>query len=391
MKSIRENYSPLYFLSALGSGGLGVSFFMYLQFMIPHPKTPMVTFNEVSQVVMAGDYKSVLAVMSLIGIAFFGFNHFRLLFKNLSWYFAFKKTPAHEALKNSNAGIGLMAIPLTLAMSLNVFLVMGALAIPNLWKFVEYLFPVTLLGFFLVGLYASSIFSNHMIKVVVNGDSSFVNTNNLSQLLSIFTFSMIAVGFAAPGAMSHFTIVNAIGIFFAIFYLSMALIIALIKLVLGFRAILEHGIAKEAAPTLWLVIPFLTLGGITLIRMFFGLDHHFGSELKMSSLFVLTSIIVSLQVLTGVFGWAVMKRIGYFKDFVSGDKKSVGSFSLICPGVAFFVFGMFFVHFGLVKNEIVDKFSILYFASIIPFFAVQVLTVVTFFKLGNKLLKAEKN
>jgi len=36
-----SEYHPLYFLAALGAGGLTVSFFLYFLFLVPHPATPM--------------------------------------------------------------------------------------------------------------------------------------------------------------------------------------------------------------------------------------------------------------------------------------------------------------------------------------------------------------
>lgn len=33
------DYRPLYFLASLGAGGMAVSFFMYLMFLVPHPHT----------------------------------------------------------------------------------------------------------------------------------------------------------------------------------------------------------------------------------------------------------------------------------------------------------------------------------------------------------------
>ena len=42
---LREKFSPMCFLSALGAGGLSVSFFMYLMFLVPHPNTPMATYD----------------------------------------------------------------------------------------------------------------------------------------------------------------------------------------------------------------------------------------------------------------------------------------------------------------------------------------------------------
>lgn len=387
MENQKKAYSPLYFLAALGSGGLSVSFFMYLQFMIPHKGNPIVTQSHVTKLIQKGNFESVLAALALLFLVFFAFRHVELIIRNVKWYRAFRKSEDFKAFDASPKGMSQMAIPLTLAMTLNIILIVSVLAIPNMWDYIEYLFPVSIAGFLAVGLYASIIFGKQMLRIIINGNTSFVNANNLSHLISIFTFTMISVGFAASGAMSHYTIVNSVGIFFAIFFLSMALVIAGVKLILGFKAMLENGIAKEAAPTFWLVIPILTLIGITLFRLLMGLDHNYDNKVESSSLFIMTAVIVSLQILNGVFGWAIMKKIGYFSDFIKGEKKSVGSLSLICPGVAFFVFGMFFVHAGLVRTGIVEPFSILYFVALVPFVAVQAITVNTFFRLSGKLLR----
>jgi hypothetical protein len=79
-----------------------------------------------------------------------------------------------------------------------------------------------------------------------------------------------------------------------------------------------------------------------------------------------------------------MKDIGYFDEFVYGDKKSEVSFALICPGVALMVFGMFFINLGLVTNGIVAKYSIAYFVLMIPYIYVQYKTIMVFFKLKAK-------
>ena len=47
--------------------------------------------------------------------------------------------------------------------------------------------------------------------------------NNLTQMISIFALSMVAVGFAAPGAMSSNIAVNAVGIFEQYFSLHLQL------------------------------------------------------------------------------------------------------------------------------------------------------------------------
>lgn len=381
---LKEKYSPMYFLAALGAGGLAVSFFMYLMFLIPHPKTPMTTYDQVMPVLLNGDWLSFVTAFSLVFIIAFAYFHFKLLIWNIKEYKAFKETEAFTSLKNSNAEITLMTIPLTFAMTINVCFVLGAVFVPGLWSIVEYLFPGALIGFMVTGYYAIKIFMDYFSRLITTGDFDFTKNNNLSQMISIFAFSMVAVGFAAPGAMSHNITINAIGIFGAIFFAAISILLITIKLILGFKNMFEHGIGSEASPSLWIMIPILTLLGITFIRVSFGLDHHFAQALENASLFTLTSLVFALQLIFGMLGFSVMKKIGYFEEFVHGEKKSAVSFALICPGVAFFVFGMFFINLGLAMNGVVAKYSIAYFILMLPFMFVQYKTIIYFFKLKNK-------
>ena len=386
MNNFKHNYNPLYFLASLGAGGLAISFFMYLQYMIPHKKMPLVTFEHIFKVIEQGGLNSILTSIVVFFILGFSIIHLFLLFKNIGWYRNYKKTEDYKNLKKTISGMSLMAVPLTLAMTINVLFVLGAAFVPNLWDSVEYLFPFALLAFLAVGLYALSIFSKQMLRIILEGDLNYINTSNLSQLLAVFAFTMISVGFAGSGAMSHNIVINAFGLFFAIFFLSLAVVLLISKLILGFRGILKNGIDKETSPTIWMVIPILTLIGITLIRILMGLDHHLEANISYSTFFVLTSIIVSLQILNLLFGYKIMIKNNYFKDFVKGVKKSVGSLGLICPGVALFVFGIFFIHLGLVKNHIIDKYTMAYYISFIPFIFIQITTVYYFFKLVKKNL-----
>jgi len=381
---LKEKYTPIYFLSSLGAGGLSVSFFMYLMFLVPHKGTPMATFDFVYPVLLEGTWLSLVSAFSIVFIIGFAFFHFKLLIWNIKQYKEFKKTKAFDTLLNSNAEVSLMTIPLTLAMTINVCFILGALFVPGLWDIVEYLFPFALLAFIVVGYYALKIFITYFSRLLTTGEFDFEKNNNLSQMISIFAFSMIAVGFAAPGAMSHYVQINAIGIFGAIFFSSIAILLLMIKLILGFKGMFKYGISAETAPTLWIIIPILTLLGITFVRVSFGFDHHFDAPLSPSSLFTMTSFVVSLQIIFGLLGYAVMKKVKYFENYVDGSEKSPVSFALICPGVAFMVFGMFFINMGLVLNGVIDQYSIAYFLFMIPFMYVQYKTIVVFFKLKNK-------
>ena len=65
---LKKDYSPLYFLSSLGAGGLGVSFFMYLTFLIPHKGAPMATFDFVYPALVKGDWISFISAIALVFI-----------------------------------------------------------------------------------------------------------------------------------------------------------------------------------------------------------------------------------------------------------------------------------------------------------------------------------
>ena len=381
---LREKFSPMCFLSALGAGGLGVSFFMYLMFLVPHPNSPMATYDFIMPALLKGDWLSFVASFSLVFIIAFTFLHFKLLFWNTKQFLLYKKSKAYKELLSSNSQITLMILPLTYAMTINVCFILGAVFVPGLWGVVEYLFPFALLGFVVVGFFALKIFFEYFSRLLIKGDFDFSKNNNLSQMISIFSLSMIAVGFAAPGAMSHNLVVNSIGIFGALFFASLSLLLIFIKFTIGFKSMFEQGLNLEAAPSIWIVIPILTLLGITFIRISFGLEHNYDTPLNKSSLFVFTSIIVSLQIIFGILGYILMKKMGYFEKYIESTNKSSISFALICPGVAFFVFGMFFVNFGLAYNGIISKYSIAYFVLMLPFIYIQIKTIIYFFKLYKK-------
>jgi hypothetical protein len=387
VKNLNENYNPLYFLSSLGAGGLMVSFFMYFQFMIPHKDIPMVTFEHIWKAFDSGSpLIKVGIILTYIAIIFFTFKHYQLLFWNLKELKKFKTTDSYTNYIKSATGIGQMARPLTFAMTVNVFVILAVIFIPGIWNHSETLFPISITAFLIIGLDASKIFMQHLGRIVLHGDSEFVNGNNLSQILASFTFAMVAVGFSAPGAMSHHPQINAIAFFFAIFFTSLSILIGFLKFILGIRAIFEKGIEWTAGPTLWLSIPILTLVGITVTRLLFGLDHHADFPLPKSWLFVLGSFILTLQIVNGMFGYYVMKEQNYFSRFVKGKEKTVGSLSLICPGVALVIYGFFMLHFGMVQTNLLSKFSVAYFLFLTPLVLIQIITILTYFKLGKKLL-----
>ncbi len=55
------NYHPQYFLASLGSGGIAVTFFMYLNFLTKH-SGPIATFDSLIHYFSAGNISYMLMI-----------------------------------------------------------------------------------------------------------------------------------------------------------------------------------------------------------------------------------------------------------------------------------------------------------------------------------------
>ncbi|AOM83541.1 TsoY family (seleno)protein [Salisediminibacterium beveridgei] len=381
-----KTYNPIYFLAALGNGGLAVSFFMYFMFMVPHPDTPMATFNHIFPYLMNGSLLVQAGIVTaVIGMIYFTIRHFQKLFWNLSEWKTFKQSDAYEKMRGTNAEASFMAVPLTLSMTVNVLFVLGAVFVPNLWNVIQLLLPFSLAAFAAIGVYALTLFIPMMTRFFTDNGFKMEANNNFSQLLPVFAFTMIAVGLAAPAAMSTVTFVSATGMILSILFLTVAAGLLVIQGTLALASIFKNGIAKEGSATVWILIPILTLVGITFVRLASGVSHNLlATDPSPVMMFIVLGAILSVQTFVGLFGYSVLRRNGYFAEFTNGEGKSPGSYGLICPGVAYFVLGMFFVQWGLVDTGIVTKFSLTYFLILTPLVLIQLKTIQVLGKLNLK-------
>lgn len=387
-RNLQETYSPLYFLAALGAGGAAISFFMYLMFMVPHKNYPMPTFAHWMDALQSpGIAYKIMIPLALLAIILLAGLHVSLLIWNIREYQTFKRTPAFQKLQNSNNGVQLMALPLTFAMSVNVGFILGALFVPGLWSVVEYLFPLAIIAFLVIGYYAMRIFSQFMTNVLVNGHFDCEKNNSLAQMLSVFALSMVGVGLSAPAAMSHVKLTATIGFIGSVFFITAAIIFGTIKLILGFRSMMNNGVQPETTPTLWILIPVLTVIGIALFRLVMALAHNFDSPTSDGGIFTLLTTLLAIEALFGLIGYAIMKRVGYFERYVKGSETSPGSFALVCPGIAAIVMANFFINHGLVRIGVLDKFSLGYFALYLPIIWLQIITLRVMWRLITKMIQ----
>lgn len=378
-----RNWSPLYFLAALGAGGLSVTFFMYLMFWVPHTGRPVPVFEDLmSHFASSGAAGKLIVTAGMTGIAAMTVLHVALMVFNLRQLSAFKTSTAYKNLMGTNAETQLLAAPLAAAMTINAGFIAGLVFVPGLWSIVEYLFPLALVAFVLVGIWSFKLLGAFLVRVFSEGGFNHKANNSFAQILASFTLSMVAVGMAAPAAMSKTPWVVAASLSLSSFMMMTTVIVAAVALVLAVRSILEHGIAEEAAPTLMVIVPLLTVIGIALLRIDHGLHTTFDVHATSGATFLMLTRILAVQILFLMLGMAVLKRINYSAKFMTPEgKRSAGSYALVCPGVALSVMLHFWVNKGLVANGVIEKFSTLYWIANTPALIAQFAMIILVLKL----------
>lgn len=393
IRDLGAKYSPLYFLAALSSGGMATFFFMYFMFLTPHPETAMPTVESISAAYNSGNAWMRGAITTgYIGQVLFLLLHVALLLWNLREFRSFRASAAFDGFKNSNASVTLMAIPLTLAMTMNGMFVAGATLVPGRWGAIEMLLPLALAGFLAIGVGALLIYGRFLVRMM-HGAFSFEANTGLTQVLAAFSFAMIGVGLAAGAAVSTSTATVTVGLVTSIFFMVISMFVFAIMVPLGMKTMLRKGLAPVNSATLWLPVPTFTLWGITVVRDAHGLQTLSGAEQTGGSqaLMVILAVGISAQVAVLLFGHAMMRHNGFYNDYVMTKKhQSPVAFTLVCPGVALGVLSFFGLHVGLVQNGVVEKFSPVYFALLAVIFVIQAATVgLIATLLRNQILRGE--
>jgi hypothetical protein len=355
-------YSPLYFLASLGAGGLAVTFFMYLMFWVPHPGQPVPVFEDIMAAWSAGGLgmKAAIAI-AVTGIAGFTVLNVKALIWNLTQLSRFKKTEDYTKLINSNAETQLAAMPLALAMTVNAGFIVGLVFVPGLWSVIEYLFPLALIAFVLLGAMTLRIIGRFLGRIMSEPEQFNTKANNsFAQALPAFALAMVAVGLSAPAAMSQTPAIVGTSLVLSGALGMIALLYTIVSVVSGMQSILQNGVAKEAAPTLMIIVPILTILGIMFLRQSHGLHTTFDVHTEAGSTLMTLSRILAVQFAFGLLGLIVMRRQGYVDTFLRGTTNSAGSYALVCPGVALSVMLHFWINKGLVGAGVIASFGTVY-------------------------------
>lgn len=399
IRHLGARYSPLYFLASLGFGGMSVLFFMNLMHLTAHPDTPMPTVESIA----ASWAGANVATTAMILIAYAGFYtffaiHLYLLAWNIREYRRWRQTEAYNETINSNAEVTLLAIPLTIGMTINGLFVLAMISVPGLWDVLEYLLPLAIIAYGAVGVLALRYLGRYLNRVIHHG-FNFKANGGLNQLLSSFAFAMVAVGLAAPAAMSTNTTTVVVAFGSATFFAMISVLLFLVFLPLGFMSMLRYQLSLANSATLWLGIPIMTLWAITALRLRHGLEtlgalNPNAAPIQGASIgvFVFLTLVVFTQLVFLALGHMAMRSNGFYRRFVfSRAELSPAAFTLVCPGVALGVVTFFWLNVGLSKTNIFPAGSPGWIAVLLGAYAVQAATLVLMAALvRNQLLRGSE-
>ena len=387
MKS--KKFEILHILAALGAAGMTASFFFVINYMTVHPGKVFVDYNTLmANHIGQTDALSLLIQFYMIGAVAAATLHFVLLARWFKGFSIFKKSQDYQELVNSNREVQLMAIPLTLTMTMNVFFILGALFIPGLFE------PISVFGytmqlidplFMAAGVYfaavfalALKIFSNYFLRLI-DGELDFLQNANLSQLLAIFSFGMIGVGFGALG-FSNIPAIAFIGTSLAYTVIGLTVMLSILKFVLGFKSMFEHGINANATVTLLIPITVIAMIMVGAFRADIGTMNALGGERNSTYHLILFTVGLGVSFLIGLFALTAMRRKGFFKN-LKENKTDAGALAMVCPGFALEVQMVLWLSAGLVHSGIITHGSVGYFMMWTPMLILQWLTIYLFFKL----------
>jgi hypothetical protein len=159
---------------------------------------------------------------------------------------------------------------------------------------------------------------------------------------------------------------------------------ALVASITAFNSMLQHGTAKESAPTLMVVVPILTVLGIMTMRQEHGLHTTFEAHAGVADNLLLTTTILAIQSVFLALGLLVLRRQKYADTYLRGEKNSAGAYALVCPGVALSVMLQFWINKGLVGAGLIAKFGVAYWSLTSLAIASQVAMIILVFMLNHR-------
>jgi hypothetical protein len=341
LRTLQQQFTPLYFLASLGAGGMAVAFFAFVQYTLPHG-AGLITATQMRELAEGVQYWVYIGAE--VGMVFFALLHLLLTVVLVRAFVQWLRTSDWRAVWNSPITNGAFAAPIiSLTMTMNVFIAPVRYFFDG---FAQNLQAVMLPGF----LFWLVLFFVVMVVELVLLKKAFVDGFDIEKihfgwLLHPFALGMVSVTGMGIAALSHNIDIATASALLSLVTLTMGMFLFTVKVVTLFsRQFAKSGLPEVMfLPSLLIVIPNITLFAISIFRFEHFLTHHYGVESSALSLVTIVGAFV-FETWYLLFGLLLLKD--YFREHLRADTFHVSQWGLVCPFVAYgvlasFVFGVF--------------------------------------------------
>lgn len=332
-----KTFNPLIFLASLGAGGIAVMPFAIFQYTVEHSKG-LVKYADLGHGTLSMAQELLFRSMEGIMVVF-AVLHFVLSFIFFKKLIAWMKTKSYaEYMDNPLMNAGILAPFLSLTMTFNVFIGPIRFFIPAFAENLQTFMLPALIGWIFVWIFTMRM-EVKLLKTAF--EKSFdVNKITFGWLLHPFAIGMVAVVGAGIAALSQDATIAHIAAFLTMVIGSMGFFLFLVKIIAIFKShFAQEGLPeRQFLPSFLIVMPNLTLYGITGFRLAHYMEHHLGMHVgPLPFVIILGAFAFSTWYL--IFGLALLSD--FFKKHFFKNEFYVTQWGLICPFVAYAVLGAF--------------------------------------------------
>ncbi|MBN2341166.1 MAG: hypothetical protein JXX29_07530 [Deltaproteobacteria bacterium] len=340
-KSVSQSelqFNPLKFLAALGAGGISVMPFAFFQFT-HHSGKGLISFSQVGHGSLPFWKEGLFYGMEGIMVVF-ALLHFFLTARFMGGLLPWMKTQSYKQfLQDPLKNASILAPFISFGMTFNVFIASVRFFVPAMSENLQVLMMPALIAWAILWL---ALLRMEIKLLGISFAQSFdVSKINFGWLLHPFALGMITVTGTGIAAMSKDADIAHISAFMSAVSGSMGVFLLTVKTVAIFKSHFSaEGLPdKQFLPSLLIVIPNITLYGISGFRLVHYMDNQFGTHLHwLAQVIVVLSF--AFEVWYMAFGISMLRS--YFKKHFFNQEFHVSQWGLICPFVAFAVLGSFF-------------------------------------------------
>ena len=328
-----KEFNPILFLMSLGSGGLSIAFWAFINFTIDHGKG-LIKYSQVHSGILNAEQSLLYSFLELCMIIFV-LIHLVTLVILLFSFFKWKSTKSYKIyMDNPLTNNGIMAMFLAINMTLNIFFMIGNYFLtPISNNFQAMMFPGLIIWLILY------LFIMRMsITILKKAFTTHFDIDKMhfGFLLHPFALAMLAVTGTAIAGMANNSLIAHTAFFLTLVVQLPGILLLSIKLISMFQHHFKNSMPDvEFLPSTFLVMPTVMLFGITFIRIGHYLHHQF--DVTISNMYYALIAVSVFAFMTWYLLFGIILLKDYFKNHF---KFHVTQWSFVCPLVAYSVIGI---------------------------------------------------